>query len=437
MRYAEMKDSGIPWIGDIPKHWNTIKLKYASWLKGRIGWQGLKSNEYTDNGPYLITGTDFDNGTINWTSCAHISEERFYEDSDIHIKENDLLITKDGTIGKVAIAKHCPPMVSLNSGVMLIRNTRRFKYYDQYLYYILLSNQFLIWYEMSQNGASTIKHLYQEQFYNFCFSFPPLAEQKTIATYLDEKCGAIDKIIAEAKATIEEYKAWKTSVIFEAVTKGLDPNAEMKDSGVEWIGLIPKHWKKRKIKKVCKLKTGTTPDTKHLEWFDGDVKWYTPTDFSELYYLAESKRSLSKQAIKDMVATVIPQDSILFVGIGATAGKVGYSSYECSINQQITALIPTENIYPKYLMFFLISISKTVRELANYTTLPIINNTTLGIFDALLPPHPEQAAIADYLDKQCATIDGIITEKQTLIDELETYKKSLIFETVTGKRSVC
>ncbi len=173
-----MKNSGVKWIGEIPENWKTIKIKYTSWLKGRIGWQGLKSNEYQDEGAYLITGTDFCNGVINWNACVHISWERFEEAPEIHIKEGDLLITKDGTIGKVAIAKKCPEKVSLNSGVLLIRNTKNFKYYDKYLYFVLLSEQFWTWYEMSQTGNSTIKHLYQEQFYNFEFTFPEIKEQK-------------------------------------------------------------------------------------------------------------------------------------------------------------------------------------------------------------------------------------------------------------------
>ena len=133
MSEYKYKDSGVAWIGQIPEHWDTIKIKYTSWLKGRIGWQGLTSDEYQDEGAYLITGTDFCEGRINWDTCVHISEERFAEDEDIHIKEGDLLITKDGTIGKVAVAKDCPDEVSLNSGVMLIRNTGDFKYHDQYL----------------------------------------------------------------------------------------------------------------------------------------------------------------------------------------------------------------------------------------------------------------------------------------------------------------
>lgn len=213
-----MKDSGVEWIGEIPQKWPTIRIKNTSWLKGRIGWDGLKSSEFIESGPYLITGTDFANGSINWKTCAHISEERYQQDELLHIKENDLLITKDGTIGKLAIVKNCPEKVSLNSGVMIIRNDTIFKYSNRYLYYILQSNQFFLWYELSQSGNSTIKHLYQAQFYNFEFTYPSLEEQISIASYLETKCSKISHLIDLLEQNIAMLKSFKQSIIYEYVT---------------------------------------------------------------------------------------------------------------------------------------------------------------------------------------------------------------------------
>ena len=215
---ARMKDSGVQWIGKIPEGWNTIKIKFTSWLKGRIGWDGLKSSEFIDEGPFLITGTDFENGHINWNTCVHISEERFQEDELLHIKENDLLITKDGTIGKLAIVENCPEKVSLNSGVMIIRNDSNYKYVDRYMYYLLQSNQFNLWFELSQSGNSTIRHLYQGQFYDFEYTYPSLFEQQQIANYLDNKCKKISEIIEIKKSKIEKLQDYKKSLIYEYVT---------------------------------------------------------------------------------------------------------------------------------------------------------------------------------------------------------------------------
>ena len=215
---AKLKDSGVEWIGKIPEGWDVIRLKHASWLKGRIGWQGLRSEEFIDEGPYLITGTDFKDGHINWETCVHISEQRFNQDKAIQIKEDDLLITKDGTIGKLAIVKNCPEKVSLNSGVFIIRNNGKYKYNDKYMYYVLQSEEFSLWFDLSNSGNSTIKHLNQEGFYNFAFAYPPLSEQKAIADYLDEKCSEIDATIADKQKQLETLDEYKKSLIFEYVT---------------------------------------------------------------------------------------------------------------------------------------------------------------------------------------------------------------------------
>lgn len=213
-----MKDSGIEWIGRIPAKWSTIRIKNASWLKGRIGWDGLKASEFVDEGPYLITGTDFENGLINWNTCVHITNERFAEDELLHVYDGDLLITKDGSVGKLAIVQNCPEKVSLNSGVMIIRNTDKTKYITKWLYYILQSTQFNLWYQLSQRGNSTIKHLYQAQFYDFSYSLPTIREQEKITMYLDNKISFIDKTINTHLSKIEQLKKYRQSMIYEYVT---------------------------------------------------------------------------------------------------------------------------------------------------------------------------------------------------------------------------
>lgn len=215
---AVMKNSGVSHIDSIPSHWKTIKLKYASTLKGRIGWQGLRTEEYRDDGPYLVTGTDFNKGYINWSSCVHVSKERFEQDKNIQVQENDLLITKDGTIGKIAMAKECPTEVSLNSGVFIVRNNHKYRYIDKFFYYIILSKQFSLWFELAQRGNSTIKHLTQEKFYEFTFAYPPIEEQARIANFLDDKCGRVDSIIENKKTQLETIENYKKSLIYEYVT---------------------------------------------------------------------------------------------------------------------------------------------------------------------------------------------------------------------------
>lgn len=214
---AEMKDSGIDWIRSIPKHWSVNRINNICKLKGRIGWQGLTTDEYIDEGPYLITGVDFSNGSIDWNNCEHVSEWRYDQAVEIQIKENDLLITKDGTVGKIAIVQKCPEKATLNSGVLLIRSINN-AYINKFLYYILYSNEFWQWFEITNLGATTITHLYQNVFAKFLVAMPNIKEQQEIVDYLDGKCEEIDTLIKYKQEQIEKMKQYKKSLIYEYVT---------------------------------------------------------------------------------------------------------------------------------------------------------------------------------------------------------------------------
>ena len=211
------KDSGVDWIRCIPEHWYVKLIKNICTLKGRIGWEGLTKDEYKSEGPTLITGINFNNGSIDWDSCEHVSEWRFNQDKSIQIKDKDLLITKDGTVGKVALVNNCPNQVTLNSGVLLLRPIFN-DYIEKYLYYVLLSNEFWHWFEIENIGNTTIIHLYQNRFAKFKLALPPLDEQKEIVEYLDKKCDQIDKIIEDKQKQIEKIEEYKKSVIYEYVT---------------------------------------------------------------------------------------------------------------------------------------------------------------------------------------------------------------------------
>lgn len=217
---VKMKDSGVEWIGEIPEHWNKNKIKYTSYVKGRIGWQGLRSDEFIDEGPHLVTGTDFINGLINWKTCYHISEERYNEAPAIQLKENDLLITKDGTIGKVAIVKGKPERAILNSGIFVTRPLNA-SYLTEYMYWLLTSEMFKKYIKYMETG-STIKHLYQETFVNFIFPLPDISEQKRIVEFLNVKVREVDSILQEISFQIEKLKEYRQSLIYEAVTGKID-----------------------------------------------------------------------------------------------------------------------------------------------------------------------------------------------------------------------
>ena len=425
----EMKDSGIEWIGEIPKEWTIKKFKYTFKI---IGGSGFKE-EYqgNENGDFPFCKASDINGSNMFLSSArnYVDQELVKKERYSIVPVNSIIVAKIGEALKKNHRKiNTVPCIVDNNCEAFSTVSNDLAKYNYYILLIVDLSRF-------DNGG-TVPSVNNDKLKNFYFPCPSIPTQHRIADYLDDKCGKIDRYIEQQKQVIEKLKAYKQSVITEAVTKGLDPTVPMKDSGVEWIGEIPEGWEVTKIKKYCKLKTGTTPSTSNTDWFDGDFQWFTPGDFRENYILDKSSRCLSERAKEDGVAVMVPHNTVLIVGIGATAGKIGYTTVDCSFNQQITA-ISSKNVLSKYLMYWMIANTKFLRDTALFTTLPILNNQTIGDYILIFPrDHKEQELIVQYLDNLCISIDSSIKEKQTLLDKLTEYKKSLIYEVVTGKKEV-
>ena len=213
---TELKDSGVEWIGAIPVGWDVKKIKHSCYVKGRIGWKGLKSSEFLLEGfSYLVTGIDFKGGRVDWKGCYHIDKDRYEEDPYIQLQEHDLLITKDGTIGKLAIIDELDKPACLNSGIFVVRSTNR-DFTTRYLYWVLMSNIFTQFNNYTSYG-STIRHLYQNVFAEFSFGFPAAEEQIAIANFLDRKTKEIDAKIARIQRIIELQKEYRTTLVSDVV----------------------------------------------------------------------------------------------------------------------------------------------------------------------------------------------------------------------------
>jgi type I restriction enzyme S subunit len=212
-----MKDSGIEWLGEVPEHWEIRRIKDYTYVKGRIGWQGLRSSDFLDQGEfYCVTGTDLVNGSIDWSHCYFVSQDRYEQDKYIQLKIRDLLITKDGTIGKIALIHELPLKATLNSGLFVTRPLKA-KYSNEFMYWVLNSSAFRNYIDLTK-GGSTIQHLYQNVFERFLYVCPPLPEQKEIAHYLDTKTSQIDKIIETINTQIEKLKELRKTLINDVVT---------------------------------------------------------------------------------------------------------------------------------------------------------------------------------------------------------------------------
>jgi len=430
-----MKESGIDWIGQIPEEWEVIKVKFFTYMKGRIGWQGLKADEFIDEGPYLVTGTDFKNGRVNWDTAYHISQKRYEQAPEIQLKQGDLLVTKDGTVGKLALIDELPDSASLNSHLLVLRPLFN-RYENHFLYYVLSSLEFKNYFQKVSIG-STMDSLSQEKMGEFIFALPNINEQNSISRYLDKKTAQLDKVKSLLEEQIQKLKDYRSSLIYETVTKGLDKTVPLKDSGIDWIGHVPEGWGVKRLKDYVDFQTGTTPPQSiGVNQERKGVRWFKPGDFSdESVDLTSAENYITSEIVKQQKLSVYPEKTILVVGI-ASIGKVGYSENFSYSNQQITALKATGQIFPKYLAYLMFSSGQYIRETALYTIVPIINNQYLSSLKIVLPNRVVQETIVEYLDKKIGQINKMIVIKNEQIENINKQRQTLIYDYVTGKRRV-
>lgn len=391
----ETKDSGVKWIGIVPADWEINKIKYIATLKGRIGWQGLTSDEYTDEGAYLITGTDFENGDINWDSCVHVPMRRWEEARDIQIEDGDLLITKDGTIGKVAIVSGCTAPTSLNSGVLRISTMDG--YDRRFLYWVLQSDVFWTWFADKNAGNSTIQHLYQGDFAEFKYAVPPIHEQRAIAAFLDDECAKIDSIIIDLERQIEFLEKYKKSSIIEAIT---NKTAD---------------WKYGRVKDLMTLQRGH--DLPQDDFIEGDYPVYG------------SNGIIGWHNKKTTVAPCIT------VGRSGSVGELHYIERDFWAHNTSIYVKNAKNNNMRYLFYVLSAID--IKELANGSAVPTLDRKNVEAVHLWFPVSiEEQMQIASRLDAICNAADSVISDKRKQHEIITERKKSLIYEYVTGKKRV-
>lgn len=433
-KYDTYKNSGIQWIGQVPEHWAILPMKHCANLFTGNSISDKDKENYSDASdayPYIATKD------INVQTLLADYENGMYtkkEDASFKIasKGSTLLCIEGGSAGR--------KKTYLTEDVSFVNKLCCFTAKDamsgKYLYYYINSNEFV---EMFNNHITgLIGGVSLSQLVNFKAPVPPLTEQEAIANFLDKKTGEIDQAIALFEQEKTDLQAYRKAIISETVTKGLNPNAKLKDSGIQWIGQIPEEWSVRRMKDKYILQTGTTPKGYDSQ-DEGDelINWFTPADITEHgNILNDSQRKISRQVVDDNTISLYPKGSLIFVGIGATAGKLGYSEVEGYSNQQITALIPKDNVQSKYHFYYLMSIKNVLRDTASYTTMPIINNAFLSKESIPLPPLSEQEAIVAYLDKKTSAIDTAIERINAQIAELQAYRTALISEAVTGKIDV-
>ena len=411
---SKMKESGIEWIGQIPEGWRVTKIKFTSQLNGRIGWQGLTSSEYKEEGPYLITGTDFSNGKINFENAVHIEEKRWEEAKQIQVENGDLLITKDGTVGKVAIITGLESKASLNSGVLRIQTINEIS--RKFLYYVLLSDEFWLWFNYTNSGASTILHLYQNVFEDFIYAYPSYDEQIKIADFLDEKVTQLDKAKSLLEKEIKKLEDYRQSLIYETVTKGLDKSTPMKDSGVDWIGQVPEEWEVKPIKYIFEtIQSG---------------------DLYKTDYVDKVTKTITKLGYRGSASLKIYEAPFLAIAMyGASIGNLAISRIDACVNQAVAVLKSDKDIV-RFSKYALETSKEALIVAAQGGTQPNISQVMIKNWLLPLPSQSEIVQIADFLDKKVSQTNQMIYIKKKQIENINKQRQTVIYDYVTGKRRV-
>lgn len=427
---AEMKESGVQWIGDIPSDWNTKPL-YAC-----LDEINQKNNPVVTTNILSLTNTD---GVIPYSergNQGNKSKENFEEYKVVYpntIVANSMNIL----IGSVGLSKY-EGCVSPVYYVYMAKPQVDIRYMN----YLFQMEPFQKRLRQFANGILEIRlRVSSHDILHQKVAVPAYDEQQVIADYLDETCSKIDEIIAEAKASIDEYKELKQSVIFEAVTKGLDKNVEMKDSGVEWIGEIPVDWNIAKINRVAWTTSGATPlRSKETEYYDNAViRWVRTLDLNN-GHVTDSSEKITETALKNSSCSIMPVKTVCVAMYGGsgTIGKSGILEVECATNQAICSIVSDKKVLnPDYLHYVIMAVRKYWMKYAVGTRKdPNINQQIIAQMRIPIPQLSKQDIIVNHLDKVTDKCDSLIAEKESLINDLEAYKKSLIYEVVTGKRRV-
>lgn len=431
----EMKNSGIPWIGEIPSHWNTCSVKQIMRNKSVRGYPDEQVlSLYRD---YGVVPKDSRDDNHNVTS----------EDTSAYklVDFGDFVINKmKAWQGSMAVSGY---RGIISPAYYICRFTT--PVYKKYIHYLLRNETYKTEYMRLSTGMRVGQwDLNIDDFLHIPMVLPPIEEQQAIADFLDKKCSEIDGLISLQEKIIEELKAYKQSVITETVCKGLNPDVPMKDSGIEWIGQIPKGWTVCRIKNILvegkdgiKIGPFGSALTNKTDG-DGEYKVYGQWNIVDKDFSA-GKNFISSQTFRELLSYQIVTGDIL-ISLMGTVGKctvipdgiqdgiMDSHVIKIRLNNRIGSSF-FEYIYDKDNSTFVYT---QIQKEKKGSIMDGLNSSIVKNLFILLPPIEEQQAISDYLDKKCTEIDTLISLKQSKIEALKEYKKSIIYEYITGKKEV-
>jgi type I restriction enzyme, S subunit len=436
--YPEYKESGVEWLGKIPSHWNITRLKNS--IIGSIN--GIWGNEPGDeNDIPCIRVADFNrsNFTIDTGNLTLRSVELKDRRNRI-LEHGDLLIEKSGggdlqPVGTVVLFDHDFDAVTSN---FIARMPIRNNFISRFLCYIYAHLYSTKVNTRSIKQTTGIQNIDQEAYLNENVCIPSKSDQCTIAAFLDRETSRIDTLIAKKQRQIELLQEKRAALISHVVTKGLDPDVRMKDSGVEWLGDVPEYWEVKKIRRVFNVINGSTPSSSNPEYWDGEINWVTPDDLGLLENdtIYETRRKITVSGYESCGTTLVPVGCIV-LSTRAPIGHLALTGVPLCSNQGCRLLaLRNEQNNTKYFYYLLFVARPELEGLGQGSTFKELSRTNLENVEISYPPIDEQGDIVRCLDEECNKIDSLIKKIKISIEKLREYRTALISAAVTGKIDV-
>lgn len=397
---------------------------------------GLNESAIEDNPqwPRYIRITDFDdNNNLREDTFRSINPEKANMYS---LQKGDILLARSGaTVGKAFCFNES--IRACYAGYLIRARLNQKKVLPKYFLYVTKSIHYSEW-KKRTNIQSTIQNISAEKYNQYEFPCPTIYKQEKIIEYLDTKLSEIDHQVSILTSKRDAYLRLKKSIINHAVTHGLNPNVKMKDSGIEWIGEVPEHWEMCRFKDTFRRwTTGITPDSKNYKYFESDIckgyTWVTISDFLEKY-ISQSNLNLSDESIKLFMPPLSLKGSLMF-SFKLSVGKIAFADKDLYTNEAIVSIPPNNGQCLEYYYYMLPNVLHE-NATENIYGAKMLNQKIIANMLMVVPPLPEQRAIATYLDDKCAKIDTIVSNLDKQISRYGDLKRSLIEEVITGKRAV-
>jgi len=436
MKYDSYKDSGIDWLSNVPSHWNTYRLDWTGFLiRGNTG---FKKDELQDKGEYIALqyGKTYQVDEIN-DAFQFFVNGKFFKKDQIVNQGDVIFISTSETIEDLGHSCfYNRNDLGLIGGEQILFKPNRKLVCGKFLYYY--SKNFSAELRKYATGLKVYRFSIDDLKQIF-IAIPSLDEQTAIAEYLDTKTQAIDQRVSLLEKKIGYYQELRKSLINETVTKGLDKNVKLKDSGIDWIGQIPEHWEVKRIKDIFSTLAGGTPSTQNQEYWIGNIPWIPSGKVQNNDVLIESvEEYISDLALRESSTKIAKKNSVLIALTGATCSNIGYLTFDTTINQSIVALYPQKRnqTLSRFYFYFLMSAKEKIRTYMTGGAQGGINQEDVRFLDIVYPSKEEQEEIVKFLDAKLDTIAKIITNIQTQITTLKELRKTLINDVVTGKIKV-